>query len=91
MAEAVFRRVAVIGLLSGPEGRIDPLTILRRRLRVEGIMVGSTTMFEAMNRAIARWNTRPVIDRVFPFEAARAAYDHLDGARHLGKVVISRG
>ncbi len=82
-------RIAVIGLLSGPGERIDPLLILRRRLRMEGILVGSTDQFEAMNRAIGSWELRPVIDRVFPFEAARDAYAHLEAQRHLGKVVIS--
>ena len=36
--------------------------------------------------------TRPlrrVVDRVFPFADARAAYRHLHAAAHFGKVVIS--
>ncbi len=82
-------RIAVIGLLSGPGETIDPLTILRRRLKVEGILVGSTEMFEAMNRAIAMHAIRPVIDRVFPFEDAAAAYRHMEAAGHFGKIVIS--
>ncbi len=82
-------RIGVIGLLSGPGETIDPLTILRRRLKVEGILVGSTEMFEAMNRAITAHAIRPVIDRVFPFEEAKAAYRHMEGAGHFGKIVIS--
>ena len=81
-------RIAVIGLLSGPGERIDPLTILRRRLSVGGILVGSTEMFEAMNRAIALHAIRPVIDRVFAFDEAPAAYRHLEAAGHFGKIVI---
>ncbi len=82
-------RIAVIGLLSGPGETIDPLMILRRRLDVRGIMVGSTEMFEAMNRAIALHGIRPVIDRVFPFDEARAAYAHMQSAGHFGKIVVS--
>jgi NADPH:quinone reductase-like Zn-dependent oxidoreductase len=48
-------------------------------------------MFEAMNRAFALHALRPVIGRVFPFEAARDAYRHLGSQRHLGKVVIRIG
>ena len=81
-------RIAVIGLLSGPGERIDPLTILRRRLTVSGILVGSTEMFEAMNRAIELHAIRPVIDRVFPFDEAPAAYRHMEAAGHFGKIVI---
>ena len=82
-------RIAVIGLLSGPGERVDPLLILRRRLRIEGILVGSTAMFEAMNRAIEAGGIRPVIDRVFPFDAAPDAFRHLEAARHVGKIVIA--
>ncbi|MFT4638806.1 MAG: NADPH:quinone reductase-like Zn-dependent oxidoreductase [Verrucomicrobiales bacterium] len=30
----------------------------------------------------------PVVDRVFPFDEAVAAYDHLASGSHFGKVVI---
>jgi NADPH:quinone reductase-like Zn-dependent oxidoreductase len=84
-------KVAVIGLLSGPGEKIDPLTILRRRLDVRGILVGSTEMFEAMNRAITAHRIKPVIDRVFGFDEAKAAYRHMQQAGHFGKIVISVG
>ena len=82
-------RIAVIGLLSGVGEQVDPLTILRRRLTVGGILVGSTAMFEAMNRAVALHAIRPVIDRVFPFDEALAAYRHMEAAGHFGKIVIA--
>jgi NADPH:quinone reductase-like Zn-dependent oxidoreductase len=47
-------------------------------------------MFEEMNRAIARHGLRPHIDRSFPFENARAAYEHLASATHAGKLTIRR-
>ena len=65
------------------------MLILRRRLRIEGILVGSAAMFEAMNRAIEAGGIRPVIDRVFPFDAAPDAFRHLEAARHVGKIVIA--
>jgi NADPH:quinone reductase-like Zn-dependent oxidoreductase len=46
-------------------------------------------MFEAMNRAMAVNNLRPVIDRVFPFSEAREAYRHLESGAHFGKVCIA--
>jgi NADPH:quinone reductase-like Zn-dependent oxidoreductase len=45
-------------------------------------------MFEAMNRAIAAGALKPIIDQVFAFDEAPAAYRHLQSARHFGKVVI---
>lgn len=78
--------VQLIGVLTG--GQIDPSIIMRANVTVRGIYVGSRRMFEDMNRAIAFHRTRPVIDRVFPFDRARDAYRHLQGASHIGKVVI---
>jgi NADPH:quinone reductase-like Zn-dependent oxidoreductase len=48
-------------------------------------------MFAAMNRAIAASRMRPVIDHVFPFDAALDGYRHLKSGAHFGKVVISHG
>jgi len=88
LAARLGGRIAVIGLLTGPS-QIDPMPILRRNLRVQGLYVGSRQMFEAMNRAIAAGGLEPVIDRVFPFAEAKAAYRHLKGQSHFGKVVIA--
>jgi NADPH:quinone reductase-like Zn-dependent oxidoreductase len=33
-------------------------------------------------------STRPVVDKVFSFEEAKAAYAYLESQAHVGKVVI---
>jgi len=81
--------VSLIGVLTGLEGRVDPHPVSFKGLRVQGIVVGSRAMYEEMNRAIAVNGLKPVIDRVFPFDQAREALRHLQGAGHVGKVVIS--
>jgi NADPH:quinone reductase-like Zn-dependent oxidoreductase len=45
-------------------------------------------MFEAMNRALAVHQIRPVIDFVFEFDQAPAALAYLASGTHFGKVVI---
>lgn len=79
--------VALIGVLSG-YGQVNPLPILMKGVRVTGIYVGSRDMFEAMNRAIAQHQLRPVVDRVFAFAQAVDAFRHLESATHFGKIVI---
>jgi NADPH:quinone reductase-like Zn-dependent oxidoreductase len=79
--------IGMIGALTGGEP-VDPVAPMRKGLILRGIYVGSRQMFEAMNRAIAAHTIKPVIDRVFPFEAAADAYRHQTGQSHLGKVVI---
>ncbi len=88
LATRLGGRIAVIGLLSGM-AQVDPMPILRRNLRVQGLYVGSKQMFEGMNRAIAANGLNPVIDKVFPFAEAKAAYKHLKSQNHFGKIVIS--
>ncbi len=74
-------------MLSGG-GTIDPAPMMRRGVLLRGIYGGSRQMFEAMNQAIALDHITPMIDRVFGFEDAKAAYRHLQAQGHFGKVVI---
>ncbi len=80
--------ISLIGLLTGFGGQFNPLLVLMKNVRFQGILVGSRDMFEAMNRAIATAQLRPVIDRTFPFAEAPAAYRHLESGAHFGKVCI---
>jgi NADPH:quinone reductase-like Zn-dependent oxidoreductase len=79
--------ISLIGVLAG--GTFDnPIPILLRNIRVQGIFVGSRAMFEDMNRAIAMHSLRPVVDRVFPFTDYPNALAHLESGAHFGKVVL---
>ncbi|BCL38111.1 zinc-dependent alcohol dehydrogenase family protein [Nostoc sp. MS1] len=88
-AVRVSGRVSLIGVLSGRGNTIDPMPILFKSLTVQGIYVGSREMFEAMNQTISQHKLQPIIDRVFPFTEALAAYHYLKSGTHFGKVVIS--
>jgi NADPH:quinone reductase-like Zn-dependent oxidoreductase len=81
--------VSLVGVLTGLGARIDPHPIAIKGLRVQGIRVGSRSMFEDLNRALAATSLEPVIDRIFPFEEAPEALRYLESAAHVGKVVIS--
>ena len=81
-------RVSLIGNLSGPATELNPGLIIGRRANVQGISVGSTAMFEAMNQAIAGNRIKPVIDKLFGFDEVQAAYKHMASAAHFGKIVI---
>lgn len=78
--------LSMIGVLT--QGSVNPMLILMKSARVQGIYVGSRSMFEDMNRAIDQHKLRPVVDRIFPFAESRAAYDYLRSGAHFGKVVI---
>ncbi|MBA4067349.1 MAG: NAD(P)-dependent alcohol dehydrogenase [Isosphaera sp.] len=79
--------VALIGVLAGA-GTFNPVSVLMRAVRVQGVFVGSRAMFEDMLRLIAGEGLKPVIDRVFPFADLPAAFRHLESGSHFGKVVV---
>jgi NADPH:quinone reductase-like Zn-dependent oxidoreductase len=80
--------ISLIGNVSGGATEVNLTPILLQNIRVQGVIVGSRETFEDMNRAIAQHRLRPVIDRVFPFAEARAAFEHMAGQGHFGKIVI---
>ena len=78
----------MIGNLSGNVTEVNLVQILMQNVRIQGVLVGSRDTFEAMNRAIALHELRPVIDRVFTFEEARQAFGHMASDSHFGKICI---
>ena len=80
--------IGLIGNLSGNATEVNLVLILMQNLRIQGVLVGSRDTFEAMNRAIALHQLRPVIDRVFPFDEARQAFEYMASGSHFGKICI---
>jgi NADPH:quinone reductase-like Zn-dependent oxidoreductase len=80
--------MSILGVLTGTRGEINTYAIFQKWLKVHGVYVGSVRMFEDLCRALAACRIHPVVDKVFPFAEARAAYEHLESAAHFGKVVI---
>jgi len=80
--------IALIGGLSGFGGNIPAVELLDRNESVSGIYVGSREHFEAMNAFIAQHNLKPIIDKVFDFNDAPAAYALMESDTFSGKIVI---
>jgi NADPH:quinone reductase-like Zn-dependent oxidoreductase len=82
-------QIHLIGVLSGfgpPNVSLFPL--LARNVTVHGIYVGSRQHFINLNQFLAQHAIQPVIDRAFAFDDAQQAFEYLESAQHLGKVVI---
>lgn len=86
-ATRVAGTIALIGVLTG--GQINPVMVMRKSIRLQGIYVGSRRMFRDMNRAIDHHDLKPVIHQTFSFEEARDAYHAMASAGHFGKLVVS--
>jgi NADPH:quinone reductase-like Zn-dependent oxidoreductase len=81
--------IAMIGGLSGFVSDIPLGPLMMRSGKVSGIYVGSRADFEAMNEFIGRHGLRPVVDRVFAFEDAPAAFELMERGGPFGKIVIT--
>ena len=65
-----------------------PTGIMRKSITLKGIYVGPRAMFLEMNAAISQHGVAPVVDEVFDFNDAPAAYRRMRSGRHFGKLVI---
>lgn len=82
--------IALTGFLQGKMANLDLMAVHFRKVRLQGIGVGHRQGFEEMNQAFARYDIRPVIDAVYDFEQAKAAYEHLSRGA-FGKIIIRIG
>ena len=81
--------VALVGALTGFGGGGPSLMpLIYRRATASGIYVGSRADFRRLTAFLTEHRLRPVVDRVFDFDDAPAAYGHLKSGSHFGKVVV---
>ncbi len=80
--------ISLIGVLSGGVSDVNILPLVMGQVKVQGLVVGAREGFEAMNRAIDANQMKPVVDKVFSFDQAREAFQHLEAGKHFGKVCI---
>jgi NADPH:quinone reductase-like Zn-dependent oxidoreductase len=85
---AVGGTVLVIGVLAGGVDKVNVIPVLMQNIRLQGVIVGHRDGFVNMARAFAASSVKPKIDRTFAFDDARAAFEHLASASHVGKVVV---
>jgi NADPH:quinone reductase-like Zn-dependent oxidoreductase len=80
--------IAMIGVLGGPAEALQLPLVVMQQIRLQGVTVGSRAGFAAMLRAMTQARMHPVVDRVFEFAEARAAYEHMASGQHFGKIAV---
>jgi NADPH:quinone reductase-like Zn-dependent oxidoreductase len=81
--------IGIVGFVAGYKAEIPLRSVIGPMVRIQGIAVGSRARFEAMNRAIAQHQLRPVVDSTFTLNDAAAAFRRLKEGKHFGKIVIA--
>jgi len=87
-AVAIGGEVTLIGFLSEDNPGIDYFLLKGAGAMTRSITVGDRTDTQELVRAVATTGLEPVIDAIFEFADARAAFDRLRDSKHLGKLVI---
>jgi len=84
-------KIALIGFLAAPDGDegANPFPLMPKGASLQGIGVGSTRMFEDMNRAIQIHGIAPIVDRVYDFDHAPDAFRRLASREFVGKIVVT--
>jgi NADPH:quinone reductase-like Zn-dependent oxidoreductase len=80
--------IASIGFLSSENPGIDFFQLKASGATFRNIAVGDRAGLLELVRAMAMTGLKPVIDKAFAFEDAKAAFTHLESGKHFGKVVI---
>ncbi|MGE4432257.1 MAG: NAD(P)-dependent alcohol dehydrogenase [Sphingobium sp.] len=80
--------IALIGALSGHATEAPISLVMRKHLRLMGVVVGSRAQQQAMVEAIDATGIRPVIDRVFPLKQLAEAFQFERAGGHFGKICI---
>ncbi len=88
---ALMGHIAIIGVLGGATEQLPFGAMIGTGARLQGVMVGSRDMFEAMCQAMETHQIAPVVDKVFAFAQARAAFEAMAAGEHFGKIVLDFG
>tara|TARA_R110002049_G_scaffold100580_3_gene244815 strand:+ start:3828 stop:4847 length:1020 start_codon:yes stop_codon:yes gene_type:complete len=80
--------LSMIGVLSGLNIEASLGPIVARQVRLQGVTVGHRDGFEAMLRAMAQHELRPLLGETFRFAELKEAMTHLRTGGHFGKTLI---
>jgi NADPH:quinone reductase-like Zn-dependent oxidoreductase len=88
-ATAIEGQINFVGRLEASAQTIQINMLFQSCASIRVVAVGNRAQFIAMNKAIEVNQLHPVIDKVFAFEQAPAAFKYLQEGTYFGKVVIS--
>ena len=81
-------RLVTCGATTGPDVGIDLRRLFWYHWSILGSTMGNDAEYREVVGLLASGELRPIVDRVFPLEEARAAFERLDKGEQLGKIVV---
>ena len=77
------------GATTGPQVGIDLRFVYSRQLSILGSYMGTMGELHEVLQHIFGERLRPVVDRVFPLQDARAAHEYMESSQMFGKIVLN--
>jgi NADPH:quinone reductase-like Zn-dependent oxidoreductase len=84
-------RLVSCGATSGPRVPIDIRRLFWHQWTIMGSTMGNVAEYREVVRRLGEGQLRPIVDRIYPFEEARAGLERLEKGEQLGKIVITGG
>ena len=84
-------RLVSCGGTTGPKVGLDVRRLFWYQWSILGSTMGNDAEYREVVRLLGAGELRPIVDRVFPFGEARAAFERLERGEQLGKIVIQIG
>jgi NADPH:quinone reductase-like Zn-dependent oxidoreductase len=81
-------RLVTCGATSGPHASLDLRRLFWHHWTIMGSTMGNAAEYAEVVRRLGQGELRPVVDRTFPFERTREAYERLAKGQQWGKVVV---
>jgi NADPH:quinone reductase-like Zn-dependent oxidoreductase len=82
-------RLVFFGATTGNPSGLDLRKCFFRQINLLGTTMGSPADFAGMTAFVAQHKIAPIVDRIFPLDAADTALRHMEAGAQFGKIVIT--
>ncbi len=82
-------RVLTVGNTAGPKFEIDNRFVFYKHLSILGSTMGTHEDFAKVMGLVFAGKLKPVIDRTYPLEEARLAFERMQRGEQMGKLVLA--
>ncbi len=81
-------QISLIGTLTGTKGEVPTGAMMRKQIRLQGLIVGSRAQQQQLVNGMNSIGIRPVIDRCFALADLAAAFRYEESRHHFGKICL---
>ena len=81
--------IVTCGATTGPNAAFDLRFVYSRQLTMLGSYMGTMGELHEVLGHVFAGRLKPVVDRTFPLQDARAAHEYLEASKMFGKVVLN--